>query len=117
MSGRVGYLAGIAAEEQVAAHYQRGGYRILARRWRGQGGELDLVGERDGTVVFIEVKKSRTHATAALRLSARQIQRLMDGAADYLGQLPNGLNTDTRFDVALVDASGRIDIIENALIT
>lgn len=41
--GRVNYFAGLAAEEQVAAHYQCLGYELEACRWRGRYGEIDLI--------------------------------------------------------------------------
>ena len=44
MSGAVSYYSGLAAEEQVAAHYMRSGCRIASQRWRGKyGGEIDLI--------------------------------------------------------------------------
>lgn len=91
------------------------GYILIARRWRGAGGEIDLVLERDGQAVFVEVKKSRTHAMAAERLSQRQITRLLQSADQCLGGFPRGSLTPMRFDVALVDAQGRIDVVQNAL--
>ncbi len=88
---------------------------MVARRWRGAGGEIDLVMERDGQVVFVEVKKSHTHAKAAESLSRRQITRLLQSAEQCLGGFPRGSLTPMRFDVALVDEQGRIDIVQNAL--
>lgn len=115
MTGAVSWQAGNAAEMQVAEHYARRGMSVAARRWRGRGGEIDLVAHDGDGLVFIEVKKSRTHARAAERLSARQIRRLFDAAGEYMATCANGLNTNARFDVALVDAVGRIEIVENAL--
>lgn len=115
MSGAVSYHAGLSAEDQVARDYQGRGMRVEQHRWRGKGGEIDLI-VRDGDgYVFVEVKKSHNHARAAERLGPRQIQRLFDAASEYLGQCKDGLNTPARFDVALVDAIGRIEIVENAL--
>ena len=68
MSGSVSYYAGLSAEDQVSRRYARDGHTILSRRWRGKAGEIDLVAEKDGTVIFIEVKKSSSHARAAERL-------------------------------------------------
>ena len=39
----------------------------------------------------------------------------MRAAETYLGGEPGGTDTPARFDVALVDAMGRFEIIENAL--
>lgn|SRR5690554_3873163 len=115
MSGLISYLAGVSAEKQVAALYARKGMDIAARRWRGQGGEIDIVA-RDGTgLIFIEVKKSRNHARAAERLSPRQIARLYNAASEYMAAFCDAV-VDARFDVALVDGAGRIEIVENALV-
>ena len=45
--GVTSYHAGVAAEEAVARQYERAGLHIAARRWRGKGGEIDLIA-RDG---------------------------------------------------------------------
>ena len=114
MSGEVSYHAGRVAEESVARTYQQMGCSISAIRWRGPAGEIDLIARDKGTVVFIEVKKSRSHARAAEALSGRQMARIYASASGYLANEPTGQDTDSRFDVALVDASGRIEILQNA---
>lgn len=106
--------AGRAAEDAVARHYAGLGYAVAARRWRGRGGEIDLILRRGGALVFVEVKASRDAARAAERLGARQIGRICAAAAEYLAGEPAGLDTDCRFDVALMGAGGRIDVLENA---
>lgn len=115
MRGAVAYHAGQAAEDIVALHYARAGYPVLARRWRGSAGEIDLIARDGDAIIFIEVKKSRSHARAAHSLSQRQIERICGCGAEFLETQPRGQLTDVRFDVALVDDLGRIDVIENAL--
>ncbi len=114
MTGRTSYFAGAAAEDTVAETYRRRGYVQKAKRWRGQGGEIDLIFEKLGALVFVEVKKSRSFAAAALRLTDRQMQRIHAAAGGYLATMPMGQNTEARFDAALVDASGQVEIVENA---
>lgn len=117
MSGLVSHLSGIAAEQAVALHYQRKGDAIAATRLRNAGGEIDLVVRSGDEVVFVEVKRGRTHLQAAERLGRRQIERLFHAAQLFLEGEPRGQLTPIRFDLALVDAVGRIDVIENALTT
>ncbi len=114
MTGAVGYHAGLAAEEIVERHYVDMGLQPVVRRWRGTGGEIDLI-VRDGAgLIFVEVKKARDFARAAERVTARQQQRIQSAAGEYLGTMPEGQATEARFDVALVDGQGHVHIIENA---
>ncbi|HEY0212170.1 MAG TPA: YraN family protein [Paenirhodobacter sp.] len=115
MTGAMSYHSGLSAEHQVAAHYDRSGFRLQAHRWRGRfGGEIDLIAREGDTVVFIEVKRAKSHRLAAQRLSRRQLQRICMSAEEFLSGLPQPANLNMRFDVALVDGQGRIEILENA---
>lgn len=114
MTGSVSYHAGLSAEDSVARVYETNGHEILHTRWRGQAGEIDLIGRDQTGLVFIEVKKSRSHDAAAARVSPRQMQRIMQSATEFVGQLPSGQLTDMRFDVATVDGAGHVNIIPNA---
>lgn len=114
MSGAGSFHAGVAAEAAVARHYERSGRNITATRWRSEGGEIDLIARDGAEVIFIEVKQSRSHAEAALHLSPRQMARIYASASVFLAGEPFGQDTPSRFDVALVDGQGRIEVIENA---
>ena len=112
--GRASFHAGVAAENRIAQDYERRGFAVARRRWRGKGGEIDLI-LQDGTgLIFVEVKQSRNMARAAESLSARQMQRIYASAEEFLGTQPLGSLTNVRFDVALVDGTGDMQIIENA---
>lgn len=114
MSGARSYQAGLAAEGMVEQLYERTGRQICARRWRGSAGEIDLIARDGAEVIFIEVKHSKTHAMAAEHLSARQMARIYGAASEFIGGEPAGQLTPVRFDVALVDGRGQIEILENA---
>lgn len=113
--GRMAYHRGLAAEDQVVAAFERRGARVLARRWRGGSGEIDLIVDEPGCVVFVEIKSARTHQLAAERVGARQLRRIAGSAVEFLDTQPKGQLTPARFDVALVDQQGRIDVLENVL--
>lgn len=114
MTGAVSYHAGLAAEEAVAQRYVAAGRTVAARRWRGKAGEIDIIMRQGRVVVFVEVKQSRTHAEAALHLTPRQFARIALAAEEFVGDEPDGSLTEMRFDVALVDGQGVIEILENA---
>jgi len=46
---------GDAAEKLAAEFLQRHGLRVLERNWRVRGGEIDLICEDRGCLVFVEV--------------------------------------------------------------
>lgn len=52
--------------ENIAASWLTSrGYRIIERNWRRPCGELDLIAERDGEVIAVEVKTRRGDAMGA----------------------------------------------------
>lgn len=114
LRGQRSYHAGSAAENGVARHYQRCGCFVVESRWRGSGGEIDLILSDGVALIFVEVKQSADVARAAARISPRQMQRIYAAAEEYLGLQPMGALTEARFDVALVDGQGIVHIIENA---
>jgi len=112
--GRMSYLAGLAAENAVAAHYVSNGYALRAERWRGQRGEIDLIFADNTGVVFVEVKKSKSMEAALAHVTAAQVRRLFATSEEYVGTLDTCSLTEVRFDVALVDATGAVHVMENA---
>ena len=114
LRGASAWATGAAAEDVVARAYEVRGLTVVARRWRSPWGEADLI-LRDGPgLVVVEVKKARTLDAAAHRLTRRQMDRLCAAAAAFCEGEPKGSLTPLRFDLALVDAMGRVEVIENA---
>lgn len=114
MTGTTSYHGGLAAESIVALTYERDGRPIVNRRWRGRGGEIDLIAKDGEGFIFVEVKKSGDFDRAAQRLRRHQMDRLCATAAEFVGGQPLGQSTEMRFDLALVNASGEVQIIKNA---
>lgn len=115
VTGRSNYLAGQAAEDAVLRHYEARGMTLAKARWRGKAGEVDLILRDRDTLVFVEVKHSRSFDSAVARLLPKQVERLMHAAEEFAGGEPKGLLTEMRFDVALVNGQGEVHILENAL--
>ncbi|TDL82001.1 hypothetical protein E2L08_04610 [Palleronia sediminis] len=115
MRGARNFEAGRAAEDHVARRYVDRGCEVLERRWRGKAGEVDMILRDRDAIVFVEVKSAPSHARAAESLSARQLGRIGTACEEYVARLSDGLATEMRVEVALVDGAGRIEVIENAL--
>jgi putative endonuclease len=105
---------GREAEDLAAAALERAGWRILGRRVRTPPGELDLVAEQGGLVAFLEVKHRPTGAEAAFSVTERQRRRIAAAAEAWLAARPDAAPAGVRFDVVVVDASGRVRRIADA---
>lgn len=91
---------GDRAENAAAKYLQRKGVHIVERNVFSRGGEIDLIGRDNQTLVFFEVR-FRGHGsstTAAESVDYRKQQRLLRAVTHYLHS--KGLwDTDTRIDV------------------
>ncbi|WP_299848240.1 YraN family protein [uncultured Roseovarius sp.] len=113
-AGQRAELSGRAAEDRVAVEYARLGYALIETRWRGAGGEVDLIFGQGELLVFTEVKKARSIDAAICSLRPAQMRRIHAAASEYLARTPNGQLSDVRFDLAAMDGTGRVQIFENA---
>ena len=94
--------------ESCAAEYlQRQGCRILMRNYRMKIGEIDLIAEDHGTLVFIEVKtrSSVRYGTPAEAVNYKKRQKIIQTAYWYL-RAQHREDAVCRFDVLEVYAAG-----------
>jgi putative endonuclease len=107
--------AGARAEDLCAELLRKAGLRVLARNWRCRHGEIDLVAEEGGTLVFAEVRYRRDErfGGAAESVTTAKQSRLIAAARLYLMRRPDA---ECRFDVLLLDSlePERISWIRNA---
>jgi putative endonuclease len=103
-------LSGAQAEKLACAHLERAGLKLLTRNYRCPQGEIDLVMDDRGTLVFVEVRyrQSSAFGTPAETVDRRKQARLQAAAGHYL--LTHAADRVCRFDV--VAMSGRDAHIE-----
>lgn len=109
---------GRSGEAATLEVYRRRGFRAIARNWRCALGELDLVVERDGLLVFCEVK---TRSGAAFgggyeAVTWTKRRKLRQLAEAFLASSVVR-HSDVRFDVASVwfgRAGADVEIFEDA---
>lgn len=99
--------AGVRGERMAEEYLRRLGYALLARRYRGGDGEIDLV-MRDGScLVFVEVKyRPRSQAGEGLSaVTPAKRRRMIHAAAAFLTEREQwGL--PVRFDVVEITGAG-----------
>ena len=97
---------GDAAEDAALEHLQRQGLRLVQRNFRTPGrggGEVDLImRDRDGTLVFVEVRQraSASRGGAGGSITALKQRRIVFAARHFLQRL--GSEPPCRFDVVLI---------------
>ena len=77
------------------------GWRILGRRARVNGGEVDIVARRRQTLAFVEVKARATHDAAYLSLDAWRLRRVVT-AAELLAPRFMKPGDDVRIDAIFI---------------
>lgn len=110
---KTNYLNGLAAEDIAERIYSERGHQTLAKRYRSDAGEIDLITRTATQIVFTEVKARKTHDQAAYAISPNQWARIMQSAEIYVAT-HHLIGIDLRFDAALIDRNGLCEIIENA---
>jgi putative endonuclease len=99
--------AGRAAETAAAILLRLKGYRVVARRFKGLRGEIDLIARRGAILAFVEVKRRASHADAAEAVSLRQRARIAAAAEEFVAARARLAGLGIRFDAVLV-APGRL---------
>jgi putative endonuclease len=106
---------GDEGEVRAEAYLRGQGFRILGRNVRSPLGELDLIADDQGVLVFVEVKRRRTGAFggAIEAVDARKRAKLIQLAAQYLSQ-HRIRNRACRFDVVVIqDEIGTAETLQH----
>lgn len=99
---------GGAGERLAAGWLEARGYRVLARNWRCAYGELDVITEEQGELVFVEVKTRRgvAHGAPEEAITASKRAHLIAAAQCYLAEHQRE-EQPYRIDVVAVQLDGQ----------
>jgi putative endonuclease len=99
---------GFAGEAKAAAFLEARGYAILHRNWRLPTGEIDIIAQKDGVLVFAEVKTlpNGGSETLAQVLGEKKQKRIVKTAKTFLNMYRQYNSGYIRFDVLIVDTPG-----------
>jgi putative endonuclease len=109
---------GQQSEKAAVGHLRRLGYKIIDRNFRTRFGEIDIIAEHEGVVVFVEVKARRSmrYGSPKLAVTARKQRKISMVALAYLKRF-RSLDTRARFDVVSIrhgSGAPEIELITNA---
>lgn len=78
---------------------QKDGYNILQTNWKFQKAEVDIIAQKDGFLIFIEVKtrSSKKFGKPSDAIDKKKVSLYKDAVEGFLGQYPSEL--EVRFDV------------------
>lgn len=94
--------SGKNGETRVAAFLRKSGYKIVKRNYQCRYGEIDIIAEKNGFIVFVEVKtrKKNSMITPMEAVDSFKQQRIIHTAQDYI--VKSDCTLQPRFDVAEV---------------
>ena len=92
------------------------GYKIIEKNYRSPFGELDIIAEEGGYLVFVEVKKrnTRTFGDPLEAVNAVKKKRIVKTAMFYM-KTHKCLDRKVRFDVVGIDREN-VKIVKHAFI-
>lgn len=110
-------MRGREGEAEAARYLRKKGYKLIGQNYSCRYGEIDLIAEKDGFVVFAEVKLRGDDSFAQARefVTASKQRKLKSAALCWLSF--NESERQPRFDVIEIYTSkqgNRINHIENA---
>ena len=90
------------AESRSADYLKSKGYKILARNYRKPWGEIDIIAEKDNTLIFIEVKANKEEVAGfepERRISPEKLRRLNRAIETYLAAKKYSPEQERQIDV------------------
>lgn len=106
---------GAKGEEHAVEFLKGKGYRLISRNFKTSIGEIDIIAEDKGTLVFIEVK-TRTDNSFGHPFEAvtyRKREKIKKVALCYLKGLKK--TAAARFDVMSIEMDGDTPVIEHMI--
>ncbi len=105
---------GRAGEVKAQEYLKKNGYKILEKNYKTFIGEIDIIAEENGVIVFVEVKTRVDDAFGAPSeaVTERKREKYFKVATEYLVRNKK-TESICRFDVVEIE-NGKINIIKDA---
>jgi putative endonuclease len=114
--GAYNIALGRAGEERACQELKKNGYKIIGHNYKTKFGEIDIIAEDKGELVFIEVRtRERSNFIhPAETVTCRKQKHLLKAAEVYLKREKPTSFTGIRFDVVAITLPDKVEIIKNA---
>ncbi len=90
-------------EDFAADYYEKNGYRLLCRNFKGSHGEIDIIAEKDAYIVFAEVKlRTVLSQKPAEAVDSQKMLHIVNTANEFLCEYKDNTyiaSLKTRFDI------------------
>ena len=107
---------GIEGEDLAEKALRKRGYKIVEKNYRSKFGEIDIIAEEKGCLVFVEVKRRTTGSFGdSLEAVDEKKKRHMIRSAMWYLKANKCANRKVRFDVVGIDGDA-LKIIQHAFI-
>ena len=93
------YDRGLKAERWAGWIMRAKGFVLVEKRYKAQGGEIDLICRKGDLMVFLEVKYRTTLEEALYSITPRNQTRIVTAANHYLAAFPDETLATYRFDI------------------
>ena len=103
------------AEDVAKSYLLTHGYRILAENYTVRGAEVDLIAQKGGVIVFVEVKQRRSnrYGSPAEIITTKKLERLHGAALLFIADTFARDDLPLRFDALLVSGSRERHTLEH----
>ncbi|NGM81172.1 YraN family protein [Paenibacillus sp. 7124] len=104
---------GRAAEEAAVLYLHAKGYTIVERNWSCRAGEIDIIAEQGGRLIFVEVRSrsgSPLQGTPEESVDARKMERVRRTARIYLHNCRQS-DRPVSFDVITVRLNPDLSVV------
>lgn len=108
------YQKGVWSEWVISIYLQVLGYKILSKRFKTKLGEIDLVAQKRGVLVFVEVKNRKRLGDALSVVDGKTQQRIVNAAKLFVQKYPHEGAKGFRFDVIALYSGLCVQHIRNA---
>ena len=108
---------GEMGEGWARQHLEKNGYRIRETNFRCREGEIDIVAEHEGCLVFVEVrtKTGSSFGSPEESVTTAKQEKLASVAMSYV-QTHDDLPSEWRIDVVAIEVSPRGRVVRTELI-